>query len=232
MKRCIVCFLCLLLCIAALPVTAAEVSAPSAWAEAGVKEAISIGFVPEELQSDYQQDITREEFAQLAVRLCMAQLRYVGSPEQFLEDYRRYYRDEAGNPAGAVPTEFSDAAPWGTVASALGIVQGRGDGTFDPDGRITRQEAAVMAARTYLSYSGQTALTEPGSGPVYGDADQFPGWAAEAIGWLRYQAVMEGDNYQLWKFPAPEPSDPGTGHPHLPAAGKGGVHPGNRAGAL
>ena len=195
MKRCIACFLCLLLCIAALPVTAAGASAPSAWAEAEVKEAISIGFVPEELQSNYQQDITREEFAQLAVRLCMAQLRYVGSPEQFLEDYRRYYRDKEGNPAGAVPTEFSDAAPWGTVASALGIVQGRGDGTFDPDGLITRQEAAAMVARTYLAYSGQTALTEPGSGPVYGDADQFPDWAAEAIGWLRYQAVMEGDNY-------------------------------------
>ena len=59
MKRCIACFLCLLLCIAALPVSAAEASAPSAWAEAEVKEAISIGFVPEELQSNYQQDITR-----------------------------------------------------------------------------------------------------------------------------------------------------------------------------
>ena len=155
MKRCIVCFLCLLLCIAALPVTAAEVSALSAWAEAEVKEAISIGFVPEELQSDYQQDITRDEFAQLAVTLCMAQLRYVGSPEQFLEDYRRYFRDEAGNTVDAVPAEFSDATFWGTVASALGIVQGRGNGTFDPDGFITRQEAAVMAKSPRCGGSGR-----------------------------------------------------------------------------
>ena len=141
MKRCLACLLCLLLCITALPVSAAEVSTPSPWAEAEVNEAISIGLVPEELQSDYQQDITRDEFAQLAVTLCMAQLRYVGSPEQFLEDYRRYFRDEAGNTVDAVPAEFSDATFWGTVASALGIVQGRGNGPFDPDGFIIRREA-------------------------------------------------------------------------------------------
>lgn len=195
MKRCLAYLLCLLLCITALPVSAAEVSTPSPWAEAEVNEAISIGLVPEELQSDYQQDITRDEFAQLAVTLCMAQLRYVGSPEQFLEDYRRYFRDEVGNTVDAVPAEFSDATYWGTMASALGIVQGRGDGTFDPDGFITRQEAAVMAARTYQAYSGQAVLSESSSRPVYGDAYLFPGWAAEAIGWLRDQAVMEGDNY-------------------------------------
>lgn len=80
-KRWIACFLTLLLCITALPVSAAESAGPSAWAEAEINEAISDGLVPEELQTDYQQDITREEFAQLAVTLCMVKLRYVGSPE-------------------------------------------------------------------------------------------------------------------------------------------------------
>ena len=166
MKRCLAGLLCLLLCISAVPVSAVDGSGPSPWAEAEVNAAISIGLVPEELQSDYQQNITRDEFAQLAVTLCMAQLRYVGSPEQFLEDYRRYFRDEAGNPVDAIPAAFSDATFWGTLASALGIVQGRGDGTFDPDGLITRQEAAVMAARTYLAYSGQAALPDSSGRPA------------------------------------------------------------------
>ena len=108
----------------------------------------------------------------------MAQLRYVGSPEQFLEDYRRYFRDKVGNTVDTVSAEFSAATYWGTVASALGIVQGRGDGTFGPDGLITRQEAAVMAARTYLAYSGQAVLTDSSSRSAYGDAYLFPGWAA------------------------------------------------------
>lgn len=195
MKRCLAGLLCLLLCISAVPVSAVDGSGPSPWAEAEVNTAISIGLVPEELQSDYQQNITRDEFAQLAVTLCMAQLRYVGGPEQFLEDYRRYFRDEAGNAVDAVPAAFSDATFWGTLASALGIVQGRGDGTFDPDGLITRQEAAVMAARTYLAYSGQAALPDSSSRPAYGDAYLFPGWAAESIDRLRDLDVMEGDNY-------------------------------------
>ena len=103
MKRCLAYLLCLLLCITALPVSAAEVSTPSPWAEAEVNEAISIGLVPEELQSDYQQDITRDEFAPTGRHLVHAQLRYVGSPEQFLEDYRRYFRDEVGNHCGCRP---------------------------------------------------------------------------------------------------------------------------------
>lgn len=45
MKRCLACLLCLLLCITALSVSAAEVSAPSP----EVNAAISIGLVPEEL---------------------------------------------------------------------------------------------------------------------------------------------------------------------------------------
>ena len=55
-----------------------------------------------------------------------------GSPEQFLEYYRRCFRDEAGNAVDAVPAEFSDATYYGTLASALGIVQGKGNGPFGP----------------------------------------------------------------------------------------------------
>ena len=52
MKRWISCFLILLLCITALPASAAEASAPSAWAESEVREAISAGLVPEEELSE------------------------------------------------------------------------------------------------------------------------------------------------------------------------------------
>lgn len=194
MKRWIAVLLCLLFCIAALPVSAADVSAPSPWAEYEVGQAIAAGLVPEELQSDYQQDITREEFAQLAVRLCMVKLRYTGGPEQFLEDYRLYFRDEAGRPVAAVPETFSDAAPWGTVASALGIAQGRGDGTFDPEGLITRQEAATMLWRTYRSYTGAAELEEPVEQLEYRDKDRIPAWAAAAVSWADYEGVMEGDS--------------------------------------
>ena len=189
-KRWIACFLTLLLCITALPVSAAENAGPSAWAETEINEAISDGLVPEELQTDYQQDITREEFAQLAVTLCMVKLRYVGSPEQFVEDYRRYFYDRNGNPAAVISAEFSDATRWGTAAAGLGIVQGRGDGTFDPEGLITRQEAAAMVTRAYQAYSGQPELNIIGGGSAYENA---PDWATESIAWLEWWGFMKGD---------------------------------------
>ncbi|WP_294516980.1 S-layer homology domain-containing protein [uncultured Pseudoflavonifractor sp.] len=190
MRRWIACFLTLLLCMAALPASAAEASAPSPWAENEVSEAISAGLVPEELRTDYQQDITREEFAHLAVQLCMVKFRYVGGPEQFVEDYRLYFHDREGNPAAAISAEFSDATTWGTAAAALGIVQGRGDGTFDPEGLITRQEAAAMVTRAYQAYSGQPELNIIGGGSAYENA---PDWAAESIAWLEWWGFMKGD---------------------------------------
>ena len=186
MKRCLAGLLCLLLCISAVPVSAVDGSGPSPWAEAEVNTAISIGLVPEELQSDYQQNITRDEFAQLAVTLCMAQLRYVGGPEQFLEDYRRYFRDEAGNAVDAVPAAFSDATFWGTLASALGVVQGRGDGTFDPDGLITRQEAAVMVSRAAELCGLETGMD---TAAVRNMLAQFPDYMTSAE-WARVQLAF------------------------------------------
>lgn len=190
MRRWIACFLTLLLCMTALPASAAEASAPSPWAEKEVNEAISAGLVPEKLRTDYQQDITREEFAHLAVQLCMVKFRYVGGPERFVEDYRLYFHDREGNPAAAISAEFSDATTWGTAAAALGIVQGRGDGTFDPEGLITRQEAAAMVTRAYQAYSGQPELNIIGGGSAYENA---PDWAAESIAWLEWWGFMKGD---------------------------------------
>ncbi len=44
---------------------------------------------------------------------------------------------------------FADGERDDSLAYYLGLVEGRGDGSFDPDGLITRQEAAVMLTRAY-----------------------------------------------------------------------------------
>lgn len=64
-------------------------------------------------------------------------------------------------------------------AYALGIVQGKGDGTFDPDGHITRQEAAVMLERT-----GRLMGLESGTGMDFTDQSAFPTWAEGGIAYV------------------------------------------------
>lgn len=193
MKKTIALCLVLLLCVTTLPTyTAATDLGPSPWALEEVNRAISMGFVPARLQSDYQKDITRDEFAELAVSFCESQLGYAYGIDYFLQDYRNYHMDADGNKVQAVSEAFSDATPYGTVASALGITNGKGEGKFDPDGSITRQEAAAMLLRTYTAYSSNIPSETIGA-ENYTDNDNFPSWAADSIMRLKSWSVMKGD---------------------------------------
>ncbi len=80
------------------------------------------------------------------------------------------------------------------AAYALGIVKGTSETTFNPWGEITRQEAATMLART-----GRLLGVQAGQGADFADADTFPNWAAEGIGYVsgvvdpyNGKKVMEG----------------------------------------
>jgi len=95
-------------------------------------------------------------------------------------------------PAG--PRVFADAAPGAwyeqavASAKALGIVQGKPDGTFGINDAITRQDAAVIMHRVGRMIR---ATDAPVGMPDYADANQIAGYAADAVaamhaaGWMR-----------------------------------------------
>jgi len=142
----------------------------SGWAFEEVTGSIENGLVPVELQNLYGRDITRGQFCQLAEALITA---VTG------EDIDHIVLEKTGKGLD----EHLHTYPFGDTASrsvmacyALGIVNGRGDGTFDPYASISRQEAATMLGRLadVLSVSGGQAVT-------FADAGTFPDWAAKDI---------------------------------------------------
>jgi len=99
---------------------------PSRWAGPQVNLAISREIVPPHLQSLYTQPITRAEFAELAAELYEA-----------IKGWRIMER-----------ATFSDTDNLSVQkAAGIGIIQGVGDGNFNPDGIVTREQAAVMLSR-------------------------------------------------------------------------------------
>ncbi|BDG61792.1 S-layer homology domain-containing protein [Caldinitratiruptor microaerophilus] len=97
----------------------------------------------------------------------------------------------AGLPAGQPPfSRFPDvrghwAQGYVEAAAESGLVMGYSDGLFRPDGRITRQEAIVVAARALgLEAPGDRALPFPDSAGV-AEWARGPIAAAEAAGLLR-----------------------------------------------
>lgn len=153
------------------------------WARTDVIAAFGEDLVPGDGTEDYKEDIDRHEFCVLMVVLL--QKFYDRNIVDILKD-----RGLTMDTKVFTDTENSVIA----CAYALGIVQGKGDGTFDPDGHITRQEAAVMLERT-----GRLLGLEGGTGMAFADQNSFPAWAVNGIAYVSSltdpvsgKRVMEG----------------------------------------
>lgn len=169
---------------------APEAPGASDWARAEVAEAIALGFVPKELQSGYQQHITRAEFTKVALSFAAMEFGYD------LAHFPEAYHD---SPYGAgISQTYGDVSYtdmpspdehiwWGTV---FGIVNGRGDGTFGPEAEITRQEAAAMLSRTYDLYRGEAET--PVDPATYADMDAVADWARPSVDLMSGFGVMGG----------------------------------------
>ena len=106
----------------------------------------------------------------------------------------------AGEPAwnadniGAYPTQFSDvdglawyakAVSWATEA---GIVNGTSDTTFDPEGKISREQIATMLYR----YADNGATADQAVLDQFVDGDEVSEWAANEMAWAVEHGYMNG----------------------------------------
>ncbi len=107
-----------------------------------------------------------------------------------------------GRLAGAEQSEsdvFSDVkkGTWysGYVGWAVnvGVVNGYSDGTFKPQGYLTRQEMAAAMAR-YIDQSG-VAMPRESTAPVtFADESSVANWAKDYVEVLRRAGIVNGDN--------------------------------------
>ncbi len=171
-------------------------AAPSDWAAAEVEEATAAGFVPAYFAEDWQREIKREEFAELSVRFLAATLGYT------LQDLHAYigsqpYKVNAYTDDTAImwkpkegPATFTDTNKLLVrMAADIGIIEGQGDGGFNPHKPITRQEAAVMLLRTYAAYSNSISFA---TDTVYADGVEIALWASLGVRFATGAAVMQG----------------------------------------
>ena len=145
---------------------------PDDWAAEEVARCILEGFLSERLQSGYRQNITRLDFCE-----ALAGVIVIGT-EFCMLDYEE------------IETPFTDVdSGFVTFLTELGIVRGVGEGRFNPDGEITRQEAAVMLCRAGL----KSGVTGGGTEPEFEDLALVADWALEALGYVVEKGIMKGD---------------------------------------
>ena len=149
---------------------ASSQSAPtlSSWAQADVNAAIAAGLVPQSLQSQYTQAITRAEFCALAVAVYekVAQIEISGR------------------------TTFSDTSDVNVEKMAyLGVVNGLSEGRFGPNESLTREQAATILARLAKAV-GKPLYEQEAS---FNDNANISAWALESVGQVQASGIMRGD---------------------------------------
>ena len=198
-RHCIAGAVALTLCVSAAsahlnPADPVEVpSSVSAWAKNEVSEALQLGFGPQEYQATFPQDdyakpIYRVWFFKFALNFVAYQNHcdYDGLESIVINDKAEY--TEYGYPI------YITASDTGTMTTAyyLGLIKGRGDGDFDGDSYISRQEAAVLLMRIYQSYGG--IVPTDNTVPQYNDAADIASWASEGVAAASAMGVMKGDD--------------------------------------
>ncbi len=144
---------------------------PSEWAVPEIELAIENGLVTEKVLSNYQDDITREDFCELVVKL-----------------YEALSGEEAQLPEVNVFTDTENEEI--LKANALGIVFGVSETEFAPDANITREAIAVMFYRTLEAVN--PSLVDESYEVTFEDADEINEWALEAIGFMSNNEIIGG----------------------------------------
>ena len=150
----------------AVTTAAPNLSTASTWAHDGINQAFELGLIPQSLQNNYTNNITRAEFATLAVAL---------------------YESQRGTITGRITfTDTNDINVQKAVY--IGVVTGVGDNKFNPNGQLTREQAAVMLARL------ANAIGQPlsQSASTFADNNQISDWAIQAVGQIQTSGIMGG----------------------------------------
>ncbi|MDF2937708.1 MAG: hypothetical protein K0Q90_3081, partial [Paenibacillaceae bacterium] len=120
-----------------------------------------------------QGDVTRAEFAAMLVRLLGLEASGSSAYAGFADVQQEAW--------------YADAV---AAAAQAGLVTGRSEGSFEPEGTVTRQEMAVMLVRAYrLKTEWQQA--DSAEAP-FADADQIGAWAKDAVAAASAAGLLQG----------------------------------------
>ena len=151
---------------------------PSSWAEALIVDAQSKGLITERTKGIYQDQITRLQFAELAVNMI------------------EKATGQSITPAQDNFTDTNDTMALKAVAA--GVTSGKGEGIFAPNTPITRQEISVMLNKAiqYVDAANGTATLTNTSTVLdsgkFKDAGTVDSWAVESMALLTNNNLMAG----------------------------------------
>ncbi|HHV59445.1 MAG TPA: S-layer homology domain-containing protein [Clostridiaceae bacterium] len=151
---------------------AAYYSGASDWAVPELDKAAEYDLIPDSIRDKMSAPITREEFAEVAVRL---------------------YEKMTGVKAEPVsPNPFTDTDnPEILKANKLGIIQGIGNNKFDPKSLTNREQVATMLGRAIRVMAPDVDFSIEGA-PTFTDEEHISSWALEHVKFMSKLGIIKG----------------------------------------
>ncbi len=149
----------------------------SSWATVHIEAAYAHNLIPASLIGDYKKNATRAEFCLQAVML--------------MESVTGKTLDQliAERGIDLSTNTFTDTSDKVIVAAnKLGVVAGKSTTIFDPNGDITREQAAVMLANTVRSLG----LMSAAPANSFSDKATISSWATSAVDYVSANGIMNG----------------------------------------
>jgi len=175
----------LAICLTPAPAAfAAQINTADGWARERITAAIAKGFVPADIQDNYKNVITREEFCRMAVKW----VEYIIG-KNIVEILTE--KDLTINQNAFFDTSNQDIL----AAFALGIISGEiapsggTPGVFNPRGNFTRQQAAVMVMNTCKAIGADVSSPPTAD---FADLNLAAAWARQGINYARANGIMAG----------------------------------------
>jgi len=161
-----------------LEIVSDPLSTASTWAREGITSAIAKRFVPEDIQNNYTNVITRAEFCRMAVKwveyITGKNIDVVLAEKGLSRDLNAF-------------TDTSD--PDILAAFALDITNGTGNNQFTPNGQFNREQAATMIMNTCRAIGADVRNPATADFVDLGTAAQ---WARTGINFVRANGIMQG----------------------------------------
>jgi len=143
----------------------------SDWAKTELDKAAGYGFITDKIKGNMSGKITREEFAEIAVKL-----------------YEKY----TGNTATVGNMSFVDTTnPEILKAANLGLVTGIGNNKYDPNALVTREQMATILLRA-LKVINPTADFSTEGVSKFADDDKVESWARDGVYYCSKAKIVTG----------------------------------------
>lgn len=148
----------------------------NSWAKDDINELLNKGVVKEEVAFAPKGDLSREEFARWVAKAYGLEASGKTLPFKDITKSHPYYNELA-------------------AAYSQGIIKGRSDTTFDPNGKITRQEMATLITNVLVKYEKAKVDSSLTAKLIkYSDNKKIAPWARDNVAMVNELGIMQGDS--------------------------------------